>query len=99
MSVKKQYMKSKNVCKVTFTLPAGETGEMATVVGDFNGWDREATPMKKSRSGYSVTVELEPGREYQFRYLIDGERWANDDEADSMSDTHFHDAKNCVIVA
>ena len=98
MSVKKQYMKSKNVCKVTFTLPAGE-GEVATVVGDFNSWDREATPMRKNKTGYSATVELEPGREYQFRYLIDGERWANDDEADGLSDTHFHDAQNCVIVA
>lgn len=98
MSVKKQYMKSKNICKVTFTLPMTD-GETATVVGDFNAWDREATPMKKGRSGYTATVELEPGREYQFRYLVDGDRWTNDDEADGFSDTHFHDAKNCVIVA
>ena len=47
--------------------------------------------------GFSATLELEQGKEYQFRYLIDGESWLNDDEADKLSPTPFGDAQNSVI--
>jgi hypothetical protein len=33
--------------------------------------------------GFSVTVELEVGRAYRFRYLLDGVRWENDWAADA----------------
>jgi hypothetical protein len=29
-----------------------------------------------------VTLELAPGKAYQFRYLLDGDRWENDWRAD-----------------
>ena len=35
MAIKKQYLKSKPVCKVTFSVPAKEATKVA-VVGDFN---------------------------------------------------------------
>lgn len=98
MSLKKTYVKSKNVCKVTFSLPEKEANE-AYIVGDFNAWQEQATPMKKGKGGFSATLELEPGREYQFRYLLDGSKWANDDAADGYYPTPFHDAENSVIVA
>ena len=28
--------------------------------------------------GFSVTVDLDAGRAYRFRYLLDGQRWDND---------------------
>ena len=31
---------------------------------------------------FSAKLELDAGREYQFRYLIDGSRWENDWKAD-----------------
>ena len=96
MSFKKNYLKSKNICKVTFNFPANDADKVM-LVGDFNNWNKNATPMKKSRSGFSTTVELEAGRDYQFRYLLDGQTWANDDDADSFTHTPFHDAQNGVI--
>jgi len=98
MSVKKTYLKSKNVCRVTFSLPAEEAGEVY-VVGDFNEWDKQATPMKKGKQGFSATVELEPGREYQFRYLVNGEQWLNENEADYFCETCYPDTQNGVLVA
>ena len=38
MAIKKQYLKSKPVCKVTFSVPAKEATKVA-VVGDFNEWN------------------------------------------------------------
>jgi 1,4-alpha-glucan branching enzyme len=50
-----------------------------TIVGDFNNWDKEATPMKKLKNGdFTITLGLASGREYRFRYLIDGKIWEND---------------------
>lgn len=101
MIIKKQYLKTKPVCKVTFGLSPGEAGEADSVhlVGEFNSWNKTATPMKKTKGGaFSVTVDLEPGREYAFRYLIDGVRWMNAENADKSIPTPFADAENSVIV-
>jgi hypothetical protein len=40
--------------------------------------------MKKLKDGsFSATVSLDAGNKYRFRYLLDGERWENDWEADA----------------
>lgn len=83
--IKKEHMKARKICKVTFRLPgeAAFTAGTVTVVGDFNHWDREATPMEKREDGdFTATVEVAAGKEYRFRYLIDGQRWENDWHAD-----------------
>ena len=37
--LKKQFLKTKEVCKVTFSLPEAVQGETVFLVGDFNNWD------------------------------------------------------------
>ena len=101
MSIKKQYVKSKGTCKVTFTVPESESNGIRSVhvVGEFNRWSTSATPMKRSKKGiYKASLDLEPGREYQFRYLLNDDHWVNDAEADKSTDTPFTDARNSVIV-
>lgn len=85
MSIKKRYLKSKPICKCTFTLPkdAAPKAESVTLVGDFNNWSRESTPMKRLKTGdFKLEMDLEAGQQYQYRYLIDGKVWENDWEAD-----------------
>ncbi|MEL6272092.1 MAG: isoamylase early set domain-containing protein [Chloroflexota bacterium] len=80
--LKKKHLKSKPVCKVTFYLPKDVGGEDVYLVGDFNEWREDATPMEKLKDGrFKVTLDLDADQEYQFRYLVDGE-WHNDWEAD-----------------
>ena len=100
--IKKQFLKSKPVCKATFTFPveaAPEASEI-TIVGDFNNWNKaEGVPMKKQKNGiFKARVELESGRKYQFRYLIDGKVWENDWEADAYVPTPFG-VENSVVFA
>ncbi|MGQ0814799.1 MAG: isoamylase early set domain-containing protein [Gemmatimonadota bacterium] len=79
--VKKRRFAKDNVVKVTFALPADAARESARVVGEFNGW--EGTQLERQKDGtWKTTVSLSPGREYEFRYLVDGERWLNDPAAD-----------------
>ena len=60
------------------------------LVGDFNGWSETATEMKKLKDGrFSVQLELEAGKDFQFRYLVNGKDWHNDWEADKYVPNPF----------
>lgn len=59
-----------------------ETVKTVHLVGDFNEWDEKATPLEKKPKSYQATIDLELGREYQFRYLVNGDQWHNDWHAD-----------------
>lgn len=86
MSLTKKFLKTKPVCKVTFCLSHEHlnTAESIHLVGDFNGWCPKTNPMTKTKDGkFSASIELDPGKNYQFRYLIDGHKWENESEADS----------------
>lgn len=99
MMLNKQYLKTKPVCKVTFTLPEQIKAENAFIVGDFNNWDEKSTPMKrvKKNSQFTIVLELEKGREYQFRYLVNGTDWHNDWNADKYVPNPFSGDNSVVI--
>ena len=98
--LKKKFLKSKPTCQVTFELPQDIEAKAASLVGDFNNWNaEEAVSMKKQKNGvFKAVVELESGKEYQFRYLIDGQAWENDWEADAYVSTPYG-VDNSVISA
>lgn len=100
MALKKSFTKD-GKCNVTFTVSAeaAQGAKTVTIAGDFNSWSSTETPLKKSKSGdFSVKLELEAGREYQFRYLIDGSRWENDWAADKYIPAPFSATDNSVVV-
>ena len=53
---------------------------------------------KNSDGSSSIELVLETGKEYQFRYLCDGQTWLNEPEADKQNITHYGDSKNSVII-
>ncbi len=82
--LKKNYSKTGKTCRVTFKLPAEADAETVHLCGEFNDWSPTENPMKQLKDGsYSVTLSLEPGQSYRFRYLLDGKRWENDWDADA----------------
>jgi 1,4-alpha-glucan branching enzyme len=100
MSIKKQFLKSKPVCKVTFEINADQINGAETValLGDFNNWDPSANSLKKQKNGtFKTTLDLEAEKSYQFRYLVDGTTWINDEEADTFVAAGVANAENGVI--
>ena len=97
--LKKQYVKSRGICKVTFTLPSNIDAESASVLGDFNHWDSATNPMQKMKTTgeWRAVVELQPNQSYQFRYYVNSAEWYNDDAADG-SQTNEHGSENSVVV-
>ena len=88
--LKKSYSKTGNFCRVTFKLPADVGAETAVLCGDFNEWNRTTHPMKKLKDGsFSITVSVAAHQTYRFRYLLDGERWENDWEADAYAPNEY----------
>jgi 1,4-alpha-glucan branching enzyme len=99
--IRKVYLKGKDVCRVTFRLPkiAAPGAKNVSIVGDFNDWNIYASPMKKLKSGdFTIALELKPGKEYQFRYLIDDSRWENDWNADKYLKGPFGSDNSVVYV-
>jgi 1,4-alpha-glucan branching enzyme len=79
--ITKKYSQDKKKCRVTFKLPSENAGETAQLYGEFNNWvGQKMTKLKAG--GFSLSITLPAGRKYQFRYLMDGEHWVNDTEAD-----------------
>jgi 1,4-alpha-glucan branching enzyme len=101
MTIKKQYVKNKSRCKVTFQVQKEmENGpKQMYVVGEFNQWDKGATPMKCQKDGtFTVTVDLDPNGTYQFRYLADGVDWISDQDADTYVHCPYGNCKNSVVI-
>lgn len=100
MAFKKQYLKSKAVCKVTFKISKDEAHEAESVrlVGDFNNWDTTTTPMKKLKDGsFTATLELDKDAKYQFRYLLNDQEWENDAAADEYLPSPVSFDQNSVV--
>src|SRR5438105_9451541 len=69
---------------VTFEVDAAVQADRANLCGEFNDWSQTADSMEhKADGGFTLTKQLEGGRAYRFRYLLDGERWENDWAADT----------------
>ncbi len=101
MALKKQYVKSKQLFKVTFSIPkeAVADAKKVALAGDFNDWIADVDFLKKQKDGsFSISLYLEPGRAYQFRYLIDNTRWENDWDADSYIPHAYGDGDNSLLI-
>jgi 1,4-alpha-glucan branching enzyme len=95
--IKKSYTKTGRSCRVTFKLHPEVEAEKVALLGEFNAWDEKSHPMKKRKDGsYSVTLSLDAGQDYRFRYLLDGEQWANDDQPDRLVPNRFG-GSDCVV--
>lgn len=96
MAIKKQYLKSKPVCKVTFSIEA-EDAKKVSVVGSFNDWNAKKAPLKKLKNGtFKGTLDLEKDNAYEFKYVVDG-AYVNDAEADAYAWNDFAGAENSVV--
>ena len=92
------------------TRPSGQTVQFlllapsaarVTVVGDFNDWNAEATPLApvQERPGvWSVQVPVAPGR-HEYAFVVDGERWTPDPLAPRASGDDFGTPNSVITVA
>ena len=56
-----------------------------SLVGDFNAWGPDATPLTANGNSWTVSVPLQRGR-YEYAFIVDGKRWVADPFAPASSD-------------
>ena len=97
MAIKKQYLKTKPVCKVTFSVEPSLEASKVAVVGDFNNWDPKKSPLKKLKNGtFKGTIDLPAESSFEFRYLVD-DHYVNDSEADRFQWNDYAGTENAVL--
>lgn len=86
--------------KITFMLPkeAVTNAETVAVLGDFNNWQNGVSLLKQKDGSFKTAVDLEKGRSYEYRFLINGEKWENDWSAEAYAPTPFG-TFNSVVTA
>ena len=96
---------------VSLVQTAGETGTPVTfvlrapgatrvsVVGDFNNWDANATPMAHSGSGdlWVLNVRL-PRGVHLYSFVLDGSEWRPDPSAPLAADGSFGGHNSVIVV-
>jgi hypothetical protein len=87
--IRKEYNPKRTQCKVTFALPVNMVHHDASVVGEFNEWNTNANKFERKNGRWEATVRLTPGNHMRFRYLVDGNHWANDEQADGYVANEF----------
>ena len=97
--LKKSYSKTGKIGRVTFKYSNPEGAETVALAGEFNTWSLQETPMKRLKNGsFSVTLSLQAGHSYPFRYVLDGKAWVNDDAADSYALNDYGEDNSVVVV-
>ncbi len=99
--LKKKYNKAGTKCSVSFVVPPEQARGFleAHLVGDFNNWDTVSHAMGRAKTGgFELTIELDAGKEYYFRYLFDSKTWDNDWNADKYIPSPFADSENSVVI-
>ena len=79
--VQKTHYKTKDYCKVKFSLQP-EKAKKVEVRGLNNNWQKGVTLTKKKDGTFSADIQLPKASRHEFRYLVDGARWINDNGAD-----------------
>jgi 1,4-alpha-glucan branching enzyme len=97
--IRKEPQPGEQFVRVTFELPSSIWAERVNLVGDFNNWDSSKDEMLQSRhdGNWRITLILPAGREYQFRYLVNGRDWHNDWHADKYAPNQYG-TDNSVVV-
>lgn len=82
---------------IKFVLVAPQASHVA-LVGDFNRWDTDATPMLRTRTGgtWSVTLPLREGR-HLYAFVVDGKQWVADPSA-PLAPVDGYGVPNSVVV-
>ena len=87
--------------KITFTLPATHIigADGCVLLGEFNNWNLEEGVYLTKQADGSMTaeVELEVGKDYQYRYLLSNGRWVNDNSEKVVSEMLGFPVENCIV--
>ena len=75
-----------------------DEADSVSVAGDFNGWSRVATPLKRKPSGlWSTEIVVPQTGRFAYKFIINGQRWL-EDPSNGMKAPDNYGGLNSVLV-
>jgi 1,4-alpha-glucan branching enzyme len=93
--VQKTYYKTKDYCKVKFSLTP-ENAETVAILGLNSDWENAVSMKKKKDGTFNIEVNLPKDSSHEFKYLVDETIWLNEEEADAQQ-VNVYGGTNSVI--
>ena len=82
---------------ISFYTEAMPEADTVHLVGSFNGWDINEHPMRRLKDGRFMAGRVfPPDTIHEYRYLVDGDSWLNDWDAEGYA-PNPHGSDNCVV--
>lgn len=83
------------VVRFVLSAPGAST---VSVVGDFNGWDTTAAPMRETNAGlWTVSLPVSHGR-HVYAFVVNRSRWISDPEAPLSPEDGFGVSSSVLVV-
>jgi 1,4-alpha-glucan branching enzyme len=95
--VQKTYFKTKDYCKVKFTMNA-ENAETIEILGLNSDWEKSIVMSKKKDGSFSCELSLPKGTQHQFKYRVNETLWINEPEADSTQPNEFGGLNSVLVL-
>ncbi|HMU47479.1 MAG TPA: isoamylase early set domain-containing protein [Chitinophagaceae bacterium] len=80
--VLKTYYKTKDYCKVKFSLNDIEADKVE-IFGLNNDWQNSISMKRKKDGSFTADINLPKESKHEFKYLVDNNAWINDPETDA----------------
>ncbi len=95
--IQKTFLKTKDYCKVKFSVEASDA-DSVEVFGLNNDWNSAVALKKKKDGTFSAEVNLPKNSQHEFKYLINGAEWADEDAADAKIPNSFGGNNNVLVL-
>ena len=95
--IQKTYFKTKDYCKVKFTLKP-ENAETVAIAGLNSDWKNLVTMSKKKDGTFTAEVSLPKESEHEFKYLVNETEWLNEPEADKQKKNEFGTSNSVIVL-
>ena len=95
--ISKTYFKTKDYCKVKFTLKP-ENAETVAIAGLNGNWETLISMNRKKDGSFSAEIALPKETQHQFKYVIDESHWVNEPDADTEQPNGFGSSNSVIIL-
>lgn len=95
--IQKTYLKTKDYCKVKFTVTP-ENAETVEILGLHNDWENPVVMNKKKGGCFTYDASLPKNSQHEFRYRVNRTEWMNEPEADDQKPNEFGTSNSVLTV-
>lgn len=95
--ISKTYFKTKEYCKVKFTLKP-ENAESVAIAGLNGNWETLISMSKKKDGSFSAEISLPKESQHEFKYVVNESEWINEPDADTQQPDGFGSSNSVIIL-